>query len=234
MYVEFVGTPGAGKTTLVGCIRVLCKKEGEECVTRADFFRPNKKRMYKIVWTLLHLHYLDWQTFYFLWLLSRKRRLSFGNTAIKIHEHLKLQYQLSRRDKNVPVLWDAGFVQQFANLVILGLRSETEIVEFIHRRLPLDTLLVFLDTPPRETVKRKREREFLLTAQIGVKPKESAFSDEESHMLGAYRIYKNILSELARRNISTTTLDGMKSPEENAAVVYAEISRRMQRDHATL
>ena len=83
MYIEFIGTPGAGKTTIVEKTREILEKEGIYCVTRANFFDPKRKRMSKLLWSFLHLPRLDFQALKLFLLLSRYRKSGFEKTITK-------------------------------------------------------------------------------------------------------------------------------------------------------
>ena len=225
MYVEFVGTPGSGKTTIVDKTKKVLKEHGLDCVTRASFFRPEIKRIYKLFWSLFHLSYLDFHALK-LFLLLKHKKSWFEKKITKIHEYQKLRYQLTNRKDATIVLWDNGFVQWFSNHVVAGLMSKEAMTDFIQKRIPAGTLLVFIDTPVEQAIRRMREREARLRATIGATMQEKSAADEEKEgeaFAQSRHIQKNILEELAKRNLTTLTLDGTRLPEENAMVVYKKI-----------
>ena len=77
MYVEFLGVPGAGKTTLVEEVRKMLERDGIQCATRATFFPKNRTWKYKLFWMLLHPQYLDFSVATLLYKLSRVKGLTF-------------------------------------------------------------------------------------------------------------------------------------------------------------
>ena len=226
MYIEFVGIPGAGKTTLVEETRKLLEQAGVSCTTRATFFPENKKWLHKLFWSLLHPHYLDLYAL-LLWVrLAYRRKMGLEKTATRVHEYQKLRYQLANRKDATIVLWDNGFVQWFSNHVVAGLMGKEAMTDFIQKRIPAGTLLVFIDTPVEQAIRRMREREARLRATIGATMQEKSAADEEKEgeaFAQSRHIQKNILEELAKRNLTTLTLDGTRLPEENAMVVYKKI-----------
>src|SRR3989344_1036675 len=223
MYIEFIGTPGAGKTTVTEKTARVLKEDKFNCTTRENFFGQEQKRIHKALWSLLHLRYIDLRALV-LWLrLSRRRNMGFEKTLIRIHEYQKLRYQLTNRKDTAIVLWDNGFIQWFSNHVVAGLMGKEAMTDFIQKRIPARTLLVFIDTPVEQAIRRMREREVRLRATIGTTMQEKSAAEEEKEgeaFAQSRHIQKNILEELAKRNLTTLTLDGTRLPEENAMVVY--------------
>ena len=226
MYIEFVGIPGAGKTTLVAETRKLLEQAGVFCTTRATFFSKNKKWLHKLFWSLLHPQYLDLYAL-LLWLrLAYRRRMGLEKTATRVHEYQKLRYQLAHMKKKSIFVWDNGFVQWFSNHVVAGLVGKEAMTDFIQKRIPAGTLLVFIDTPVEQAIRRMREREARLRATIGTTMQEKSAADEEREgeaFAQSRHIQKSMLEELVKRNLATLILDGTRPPEENAMVVYKKI-----------
>jgi len=216
MYIEFIGTPGAGKTTIVEKTREILEKEGIYCVTRANFFDPKRKRMSKLLWSFLHLPRLDFQALKLFLLLSRYRKSGFEKTITKIHEYHKLCHQLSNhKDKRV-ILWDGGLIQQFSGLIQEGLIDKESMIDFIEKRLPRKTLLVSIDTPVLEAERRMSERE-----------PNTVLGDKKKELMEIQNTQKSVMYELSARGMPLVVLDGMKSVEDNALILHQIVKEKM-------
>jgi thymidylate kinase len=230
MYVEFVGVPGAGKTTVAEQVRLLLEKSGVACTTRTNFFGPDEKRSYKSRWSLMNLPYLDLYAL-ILWLrLAFRKRMSVAKTLTRIHEYQKLLYQLARAGAVSVSVWDNGFVQWFSNHVLAGVLDKEAAVTFIRKKLPIATLFVFVDTPVEEAVRRMQEREARLRATKGIVGwKPSAAEKEEWHRTFAEsrHVQEALLNALMRLGIRTVHIDGTKLPRENATVVCEHIRKQL-------
>lgn len=215
MYVEFIGVPGAGKTTLVEEVSKLLEKEGKQCATRATFFSKNRTWKYKLFWMLLHPQYLDFPIAKLLFKLSRVKSSTFKKLVIRLHEHQKLQYQLTRRNGTV-VLWDAGHVQRLSNLAVRHILSNVAVAGLIYERLPRESLLVLVDTPVEESIARMKERE----------PARDVDGLRQSHVQ-TQQAQQNIFTGLAAKGIVTVRIDGIKPLTENATIVCERIKKQL-------
>lgn len=230
MYIEFIGTPGAGKTTVAEEVCILLEKSGVDCATRMNFFGPEEKRSHKSEWSLMHLSYLDLYAL-LLWLrLAYRRKMNFEKVMTRIHEYQKLRYQLTKTKHTTVTIWDNGFVQWFSNHVIAGVLDEKAAVKFIRKRLPSDTLLVFMNTPVDVAVNRMQEREAQILATKGVAGwKPSAV--EEQERLEAFaegqRVQEVLFEALAAKGVTAIKLDGTKPPREIATIVCERIKEQL-------
>ena len=226
MYVEFVGVPGAGKTTIVEEVRVLLGISGIDCITRADFFDTKQKRARKALWSFLHFRYLDIYGL-ILWLrLSWRRSMDVIKTGTRIHEYQKLRFELAKKRHEVAV-WDNGFVQWFSNHVYSGVLSKKAATDFIADKLPRNTLLVFVDTSANESVRRMQEREAQLRAEVGWKLSETEERERIEAYAESWRVQKELVDALGKQGFVSITLDGTKPPAENASIVYERIKKQL-------
>ncbi|MEX0935059.1 MAG: hypothetical protein WDZ70_01915 [Candidatus Paceibacterota bacterium] len=228
MYIELVGTSGAGKTTLANKTRELLGREDIKCATRADFFSADRKRMYKIFWSISHFYHMNLTELGFLLTLAKTRNLGFERTAVTIHEHLKLCYQISTINKrDTLTIWDGGFVQKFANLVMDGVKGEKFISNYIQKRLPADTLLVFLDTSIEEAISRRLSREIKLIRFAGKKiSKLTKRGEKRDYLEHTKEAQEATLYELEQRGVLTIRLNGDRRPEDNVAALRNIIKKR--------
>ena len=225
MYVEFAGIPGAGKTTLVAEVQKLLEREGMRCATRATFFPQNRKWVYKSLWSLFHPQYLDFSITRLLLRLSRKNGSTFQKLVIQLHEHQKLQYQIAHQ-RNVVVLWDAGHIQRLSNLAKERILSETTVVNSIWQKLPRETLLVLLDTPVADSVRRMRVREAQLRGETVWKLSDPEERERTEAYAESRRVQKELVDALGKQGFVSITLDGTKPPAENAAIVRESIKKQ--------
>lgn len=230
MYVEFVGVPGAGKTTVAEEACALLKEEKVDCVTRKNFFAPEEKKSHKLRWSLRHLSCLDpYALLLWLWLAYRKR-MGFEKILVRIHEYQKLRYQLVRGKDNALAIWDNGFVQWFSNHVTAVIFNEEAAVSFIKKRLPPNTLLVFVDTPIITAVQRMQKREAELRATKGVVGWRPSADEEEGQRRAfaeSKRVQEALCNALARLGVQTVRIDGTKPPRENAVLVFEHIKKQL-------
>ena len=230
MYIEFVGIPGAGKTTLVEETRKLLEQAGVSCTTRATFFPENRKWLHKLFWSLLHPHYLDLYAL-LLWLrLAYRRRMGLEKTATRVHEYQKLRYQLAHTKKKSVFVWDNGFVQWFSNHVIAGVLDEMAAVKFIKKQLPRDTFLVFIDTRVNVAMERMQEREARLRATKGIagwEPSVVEKQEQREAFAEGQRVQEVLFNALAKLGVYTVRIDGTQPPTENAAIVCESIKKRI-------
>ena len=215
MYVEFIGIPGAGKTTLVEEVRKLLEREGVQCTTRTTFFSKRKRWIHKLLWMLLHPQYLDFLIAKLLYKLSRSKGSTFESMVTRLHEHQKLQYQLAHHEGQT-VLWDAGHVQRLSNLAIRNIRSHVAVAELIYERLPKESLLIFLDTPVEDSIARMKERE----------PGRRTEGLEESQAQ-TQQAQKDILDLLAKKSIATERIDGIKPLRDIANMACERIKKHL-------
>lgn len=230
MYIEFIGVPGAGKTTLVEEVRKLFEREGIQCATRATFFSKNRKWKYKLLWMLLHPQYIDFSIAVLLYKLSRVKGSDFRKFLTRLHEHQKLQYQLAHMKKGSVAVWDTGFAHWFSSHVIAGVLGRETAVDFIKKRLPPNTLLVFIDTPTDVAVERMQEREARLRATKGVVGwKPDAVEEKNRHEAFAEgrRVQETLFDLLATKGIATVKIDGTKPLTENAIIVCECIKKQL-------
>ncbi|KKS12975.1 MAG: hypothetical protein UU67_C0035G0002 [Candidatus Daviesbacteria bacterium GW2011_GWB1_41_5] len=225
MYVECVGVPGAGKTTIVERTAEMLNARGIRCTTKTSFFKLEQKRGYKILWSLCHMHYLDLPVAVLLFRLARRRGSSLENMLTKLHEHQKLRYQFKHQRQGEVAMWDGWFVQVFSALISSGFKSEESVVEFIQKRLPHKTLLVYVDTPARDAVERMWERERRLRAIAGVAVEKNVVDKEkqQQEFMNEQQTQKGMIETLARRGVRIIRLDGTRHPTENATIIYEEV-----------
>lgn len=143
MYIEFVGTPGSGKTTIARETAELLKASGIHAITKNNFFDPSRKRLYKSLWSIAHLDYLDLDALRFIWRWSKKNNSSIEKFFVRVFEYIKLRYCLRNIESKEIAVWDGGFVQQFANLSISDLEDIKTISDFI-KNVFLKTLCLYL------------------------------------------------------------------------------------------
>jgi len=215
MYVEFIGAPGAGKTTIAEEVRKLLEREGVQCATRATFFPENRTWKYKLLWMLLHMQYLDFSIATLLFKLSRVKGSNFKKLVTRLHEHQKLQYQIAHHSGKV-VLWDAGHVQRLSNIARMHILSNVAVTELIYERLPRESFLILVDTPIEVAITRMEEREStrkvdgLHTSHTQVKQAQ-----------------QTIFASLAKEGITTAKIDGTKPLAENATIVCERIKKQL-------
>lgn len=216
MYIEFVGIPGAGKTTLVEKVETVLEKEGVRCVTRARFFSKNKTWKFKFFWMVTHVQYLDFTVAMLLYKLSRVKGSRFQKLLIRLHEHQKLQYQISRHDERV-VLWDAGYVQRLSNLVSKNILNVDNVATLIYERVTTQQcLLVFVDTPVEESITRMKKRE----------PDREIEGLYESQSQ-TRQTQQDVLGSLETKGIEVLKVDGTRPCAEQASMVCDSIKRRL-------
>ncbi len=215
MYIEFIGIPGSGKTTLVEEVRKMFEREYLPCATRENFFPENRTWKYKLFWMLLRPQYLDFSIAVLLYKLSRAKGSSLEKLITRLHEHQKLQYQTTHQN-NIIVLWDAGYIQRLSNLAIRNILSKTAVIDLIYNRLPKESLLVFVDTPVEESIARMKKRE----------PGRRVGGLQESQSR-SQQTQQDILLALATKGISTIKIDGTKSLTENAIIVHERIKKQL-------
>jgi hypothetical protein len=107
-----------------------------------------------------------------------------------------------------------------------GLLDREATLDIIQKRLPRGTLLVLVDTPVEEAVRRREEREVRLRAMRSAAIREKSTAEkkeEEGDLAQTRRLHRAIITELGKRGFSALILDGMRLPEENAMVVYKKI-----------
>lgn len=231
MYIEFVGVPGAGKTTVAEEVCILLEKSGVDCATRMNFFSTEEKKSHKSRWSLMHLSYLDLYAF-LLWLrLAYCRRMGLEKTATRVHEYQKLRYQLAHMKKKSISVWDNGFVQWFSNHVLAGLLEEAAATDFIEGKLPPNSLLVFINTPVEESVRRMHERELKLRATKGIDwtPSVDEVQEKQEDFARAEHAQRTLFERLAKRGVSTLVLNGSAPPKENARILLERLQVRMPR-----
>lgn len=219
MYIEFVGIPGSGKTTLVEEVRKMLKREYFPCATRENFFSENRTWKYKLFWMLLHPQYLDFSIAVLLYKLSRAKGSNLEKLITRLHEHQKLQYQIAHHHGKI-VLWDAGYVQRLSNFVAKLSLNKTAVTKLIYNRLPKESLLVFVDTPVEESITRMKKRE----------PGRRIDGLQELQSR-SQQAQQDIFSALATKGILTIKIDGTKSLTENATIVYKKIKNRVTSSH---
>jgi len=215
MYVEFIGVPGAGKTTLAEEVRKLLEREDIQCTTRATFFSKNKTWKYKLLWMLLHPQYLDFSIATLLFKLSRAKGSTLEKLTTRLHEHQKLQYQLARHSGKV-VLWDAGHVQRLSNLAMRHILGDDVVTDLIYERIPKESLLVFVDTPVEESIVRMKERE--PTRKVDGLHALQAQTDQ---------VQQAIFATLSEKGLATVRIDGTKPITENANILREHIKKQL-------
>jgi hypothetical protein len=231
MYVEFIGVPGAGKTTIAKEVCILLEKSGAPCTTRMNFFGPQEKKSHKSRWSLIHLSYLDPYAL-LLWLrLAYRRKMGLEKTATRVHEYQKLRYQLAHMKKKSISVWDSGFVQWFSNHVLAGLLTVEAATNFIDGKLPSNSLLVFINTPVEESVRRMYEREVRLRATTGVKwtPNVGEVQKRQEDFARGEHTQRILFDGLAKCGVSTLVLDGSMPPKENARILSERLQVEMPR-----
>lgn len=228
MYVEFLGVPGAGKTTVAEEVCALLKGEKIDCVTRKSLFGPEEKRSHKSRWSLMHLSYLDLYTL-MLWLrLAYRRKMNFEKVMTRIHEYQKLRYQLAHAGEQSILVWDNGFVQWFSNHVLAGIFDEAAAVSFIKKRLPPNTLFVFIDTPVTVAVERMQERETRFRATKGIageNPSADEIQEQHRAFAESRRVQEALCNALAGPSVRAVRIDGAKRPKEIATIVCEHIKK---------
>jgi len=215
MYIEFIGVPGAGKTTLVEEVRKLLEREGVQCATRATFFSKNRKWKYKLLWMLLHPQYIDFSIATLLYKLSRVKGSTFEKLVTRLHEHQKLQYQIAHHNSTV-VLRDAGHVQRLSNLAMRHILSNVAVTRLIYERLPRESFLILVDIPVEVAIARMKERD--PTRKVDGLHKSQAQTGQ---------VQKTIFTTLATKGIETVRIDGTKPLTENAIIVCEHIKKQL-------
>jgi thymidylate kinase len=215
MYVEFLGVPGAGKTTIVEEVRKLLEREGMQCTTRATFFPQKRTWKYKLLWMLLHPQYIDFSIATLLYKLSSVKGSTFESLVTRLHEHQKLQYQLAHHDGKV-VLWDAGHIQRLSNIARMHILSSVTVTDLIYERLPRESFLIFIDTPVEVAIMRMKERE--PTRKVDGLHTSQAQTQQAQ---------QTIFAALAAKGTATAMIDGTKPLTENATIVYERIKKQL-------
>lgn len=214
MYIELAGTPGAGKTALTEAVREELLRRGAPCITRATFFSPERGKVYKLLWTIFRLHYLDKTSVRFLFSLYRHQQIGIRRTVRTVHEYLKLCYLLAQQGRSVHIVWDGGFVQRFANVISAGIADAEVVAAFVKQKMPGDALVVFVDTPIDVAAERRYEREVRLKKAAGASvPREEGRTKEI--LKERKRAQEEVFALLERHAIRTVTLDGQRPIEEN-------------------
>jgi thymidylate kinase len=215
MYIEFIGMPGAGKTTLVEEVGKLLEREGIKCATRATFFPKNRTWKYKLLWMLLHPQYLDFSIAKLLFKLSRVRGSTFESMITRLHEHQKLQYQLAHQNDMI-VLWDAGHIQRLSNIARMHILSNVAVTDLIYERIPKESLLIFVNTPVEVAITRMKERE--PTRKV---------DGLQKLLTQTQQAQQNIFASLSVKGIATEKIDGTKPPRDIASIVCERIKKQL-------
>jgi thymidylate kinase len=228
MYVELLGIPGAGKTTLAEGVREILKEKDVDCVTRATFFKPYRKRGYKIWWSILNIWRTDFHASLYFFLLYHRTRASFEKIFTRMHEYEKLRRQISKSKRGQVIVWDGGFVQHFANLIALGVQSEDVVFDFIQERMPTDSILVFLNIKVEEAVNRIHKREVdLMTKKPQTVFKRSVL--DEQKVIEKFSKIRNaqkcLFERLAESGVRVLELDDSTSVAENAVLLSDTIRK---------
>jgi len=230
MYVECVGTSGAGKTVFAEKIRDVFEKNNISCVTRGTFFSSKKSKTYLLFWTLFRICYLDIVSIKLMFLLYHKKGLGVARTIRVVHEHLKLSYSLSHHQSQTAVVWDGGFVQRFANLNAMKLKDVGFISNFIKNQLPHETLLVFVDTSIEDAIIRRDQREIRLRSVVNRSMPSKSIPDrekEKEYLKKTKQAQIQIVDRLKEQGVSVLKVDGSVSPEKNASVIYEYIKNTL-------
>ncbi|MEX0918565.1 MAG: hypothetical protein WDZ85_01190 [Candidatus Paceibacterota bacterium] len=231
MYVEFVGISGSGKTSLAESLKESLRASGISCVTREVFFKTKKSKLFKLMWTVFRLPYLNGLSIKMLFILYANRKIGFKRVVRALHEHMKLCYSLSvYSNSSSVILWDGGFVQRFANLSAMGLVSAGAVADFIFKQLLQSTMLVFIDVPIDIAIQRRFQREVYLRSlsnrQMSYKSSDQKQREVE-YLTQARQAQHDIVAMLDKKGVSVFTVDGTLPVEENVAILHQVMQAKL-------
>ena len=228
MYIEFIGTSGAGKTTIVEKAADILKAEGRNVITKQRFFEDDRKRSGKILWTVLHMWVLDIRMVGYFWKWGRLT--NFKNACHKTNEYIKLIHILASSKERV-ALWDSGFQQLFSKFAAMQMMDSHTARVLVEKQLPHDCVLVFLNTSLEEAAKRKYERASGWGAGVAIDKHTEKFANAFKITSAVQDMHIAMFNFFATQGWCTITLDGMVPPEENARILIQKLEQITKEEH---
>jgi thymidylate kinase len=176
MIVEFIGTPGAGKTTLVPVVSTYFKENGYQAYSVLDAARPFAKRTFagKVVRKIFPesiLKIILWQIFYISSYFNRRKFHQKNNALMEAFYHHQEKRPITPSDREHVIHWFVHltgyyeffkkFIQQndvlifdegFVHRVVQLFASENEAPDFdlvasYLDLIPKPDLIIFTNTP---------------------------------------------------------------------------------------
>ncbi|MCD5381980.1 MAG: hypothetical protein LR017_01540 [Candidatus Pacebacteria bacterium] len=223
MYIECIGASGAGKTTIVAHTAQVLSAAGRVCVTRKTFFAPQRRKYFKAWWTVVHLWRLEVGTLRLL--LQWARAKGVKNACMKIHEYIKIRQLTATMDTDTVALWDSGFVQLFSKLAVMGFVSEEDAFFLIQKHIPAQGVIVFLNTSLAESRNRKRKRAIAWESAAALARLEQEKDDPArmEFIQAVQAMQERMVQKLTAAHVSVLLLDGMQTPETNAALLVTHV-----------
>ena len=125
MIVEFIGTPGAGKTTLVPVVSAYLNERGYQADAVLDAARPFAGRTFpgKVAKTILPRKLRNpvlWQIFYYSSYFRRKKFLRLHPTLMQTVRHHQAERPITQSDFDHVMKWFVhltGYYQFFSDLM---------------------------------------------------------------------------------------------------------------------
>ncbi len=166
LYIEFIGPPGAGKTTLCSALRQKLEKKNM-CVSNKISFKHYsflKKVLicFKLI-PLLNFHILTFLTLKSFTSSAIKKQKGLGWKKNIIKFYLFLNYSLRKKPKSTKRIFlkDQGILQEIiGDVLFLNIIKESKAIKIINSLLPPpeNVLLVFVGINKKKSIIRQKKR----------------------------------------------------------------------------
>ena len=217
MYIGFVGTGGAGKSTIARAVRDKLIARGYSVEYYAPFFSPGRSVVYKAWWAIYLWRWSDARLLYFFIWQQSPRPLS-RNVWWRIYlAHIYSYYLSQVRAGRCDVLIYDEDLAKWCGKAVHQEALQAETVAAIYQDKIIanldDVLLVTVDTPVSDSVERFVVRE----ARVGIKKDRATVKAEWDVLKGAAAA---LADEVATQtDAESIVVDGTAPPEENAQLV---------------
>lgn len=225
LFVEFVGLPGSGKSSIVGRLDRVLAERGYRCAIRPPVISGHHQGLaHRIQFSRYHL--LEWRLLRSLarYGFSIKPRKWFRVPYLRkvffscyyFDHHRQSEYEVILLDQfGFQALWAAGvYGSKPASTAV------TQIIEAVSRDSERRILVVYVEIPPGVAVER------MITGRLsGHRPGKYRFDlldpDEAERALRASQPALQELSQKIGRtgNFQVMALDGMRPEDDNASAV---------------